>query len=596
MADEKKIIDPALAGFYEAMEKTNMEKITNEMLTRISENSSASESFDVESGNEDAEDRPWRPSHVVFRKSTIKQGQIEAMRGRYFRDISIVRAGWENNVPLPEAEEVVVFRSFMKAGLWFPLDKMMVEVLKTFEIYLHQLTPEAIVKVGVFIWAMRSQGLEPDARCFCNIHELSYQTKATGKEQYHNNFGCYNFVPHAEANYPMPTFWKKWLGSWMQEWFYVKDDLSHREDITGVIQRPIWSRFGIRRPVIALGNDVKACQAAFNTVCTYNDTRDLVQEHIAYRVWPLASGWEMSKEAVACSSQNGLVYLKYTFRYKSQFDKPNDDWLDAIGATSDELLGAYSKDEDEAMTTAFGARGKKRLNRVFDVIRFVYLDYCYPMRKQGKKRKAATSATSSVSRSKKVKVLSRRPRRIETADVPKLSEGAAAITELSHSMPVEARTNVTKEPKLEKMAEQLKALSPLCDSELPKPSSIPAASPRKRRMTSVLDAVMESVKTSTPASAEALGTEAKVSRKNDDASMVQTITETGPTEVPPKVGPSKIAPMTLEKKSASEKFKSPDPKVSAKELEFIVRHASAKQLSEKQVAEVQHYARDLKYP
>jgi hypothetical protein len=192
----------------------------------ISEKSSDSESFDVESGNEDAEDRSWRPSHVVFGKSTIKQGQIEAIRGISFRDISIVRAGGENNVPLLEADEVVVFRSFMKAGLRFPLNMMLVEVLKTFEIYLHQLTPKAIIKVGVFICAMRSQGLEPDVRCFYNIHELSNQTKATRKEQYHNNFGCYSFVPRAEASYPVPTFWKKWLGSWMQEWFYVKVDLS----------------------------------------------------------------------------------------------------------------------------------------------------------------------------------------------------------------------------------------------------------------------------------------------------------------------------------------------------------------------------------
>jgi hypothetical protein len=58
MADEKKVVDPALAEFYEAMEKTNAEKIANEMLDGISENSSDSECFDVESGNEDAEDRP----------------------------------------------------------------------------------------------------------------------------------------------------------------------------------------------------------------------------------------------------------------------------------------------------------------------------------------------------------------------------------------------------------------------------------------------------------------------------------------------------------------------------------------------------------
>jgi hypothetical protein len=63
------------------------------------------------------------------------------MNGRYFRDISIVRTGGENIFPLPEADEVVVFRRFMKAGLRFPLHKMLVEVLKTFEIYLHQLTP-----------------------------------------------------------------------------------------------------------------------------------------------------------------------------------------------------------------------------------------------------------------------------------------------------------------------------------------------------------------------------------------------------------------------------------------------------------------------
>jgi hypothetical protein len=151
MVEEKKITDPVLAGFYEAMEKTNAEKVTNEMPAGLSENSSDSESFDIESEDKNAEDRPWIPSHVVFGKSNIKQGQIESMKGKYFRDVSIVRAGGEDTVPLPESDEVVVFRSFMKAGLRFPLHKMLVDVLKTFEIHLHQITPEALIKVGVFI-------------------------------------------------------------------------------------------------------------------------------------------------------------------------------------------------------------------------------------------------------------------------------------------------------------------------------------------------------------------------------------------------------------------------------------------------------------
>jgi hypothetical protein len=70
-------------------------------------------------------------------------------------------------------------------------------------------------------------------------------------------------------------------------------------------------------------------------------------------VWPLESGWEIPKEGAAGSSQGGLNYLKYTFKYRSQFDEPNDDWLDTIDATSDELLGAYSRAEDDAMTAAF---------------------------------------------------------------------------------------------------------------------------------------------------------------------------------------------------------------------------------------------------
>jgi hypothetical protein len=61
--------------------------------------------------------------------------------------------------------------------------------------------------------------------------------------------------------------------------------------------------------------------------------------------------------------------------------------LESVEATSDELLGAYSKTEDNALSAAFGGRKKKRLNRVFDAIGFVYPDYRYPLR--GQKRKGA---------------------------------------------------------------------------------------------------------------------------------------------------------------------------------------------------------------
>jgi hypothetical protein len=54
----------------------------------------------------------------------------------------------------------------------------------------------------------------------------------------------------------------------------------------------------------------------------YIGTRDIIQEHIAYRVWPLVDSWEMPKETTAESSKGGLIQLKYTFRYREKFDEP----------------------------------------------------------------------------------------------------------------------------------------------------------------------------------------------------------------------------------------------------------------------------------
>jgi hypothetical protein len=233
--------------------------------------------------------------------------------------------------------------------------------------------------MGIFVWAIRSQGLEPSAKCFCNMHKLLYKTKATGKEQYHNNFGCYGFVARPDASYPVPTFRKRWPGAWMEEWFYVKNDLIKREDIKEIIQRPIWSRFGLRRPKVTIESDVEACQKAFRNVCAFIGTRDIIQEHIAFSVWPLVENWDMPKETAVESSEGGLVRLKYTFRFRERFDEPNDDWLKCIEATSDELLRTYSKAEDNVLSAAFRGRGKKRLNRVFDAIGFVYPDYHYPL-------------------------------------------------------------------------------------------------------------------------------------------------------------------------------------------------------------------------
>jgi hypothetical protein len=149
---------------------------------------------------------PSKPSHLDFEKSTLTEADMPMMMNLgYFGEAErkLVRFAGEETTPTPKDDEVVIFKSFFGAGLRLPLNEMIGEVLKIFEIYLHQLTPNAIVRLSVFIWALRSQGMSPDAEASCRVHELHYQTKAKA-DGLHKNFGCYNFAYHNDTKAPVP--------------------------------------------------------------------------------------------------------------------------------------------------------------------------------------------------------------------------------------------------------------------------------------------------------------------------------------------------------------------------------------------------------
>jgi hypothetical protein len=151
---------------------------------------------------------PSKPSHLEFGSSTVTEDDMpKLMKLGYFSEAKkeLIRFGGEEITPKPEKDEVVVFKSFFKAGLRFPLNEMIADVLNKFEIYLHQLTPNAIVRLIVYIWALRSQGAEPLAEGFCWAHELHYQTKAR-EDGLHENFGCYNFAYRKDAKSPVISY------------------------------------------------------------------------------------------------------------------------------------------------------------------------------------------------------------------------------------------------------------------------------------------------------------------------------------------------------------------------------------------------------
>jgi hypothetical protein len=67
--------------------------------------------------------------------------------------------------------------------------------------------------------------------------------------------------------------------------------------------------------------------------------------------------------------------LPYYYKFKKHFKKPCQEWLDTIEIMCNDILGNYSKKEDQLMTAAFGTRPKQRLNHVLDALSFDYPDY-----------------------------------------------------------------------------------------------------------------------------------------------------------------------------------------------------------------------------
>jgi hypothetical protein len=238
---------------------------------------------------------PSKPSHLDFGKSTIFEDDLPKMlKLGYFSEAKkeLVRFGGEETTPKPRNDEVVVFKSFFKAGLRFPFNKMIAEVLNKFGIFLHQLTPNAIVRLSVYIWALRSQGVEPFGVGFYRVHKLHYQTKARG-DGLHENFGCYNFAYRKNTKFLVISYRSKWSAGWKSEWFYVKVD----EEKEKLVQSPLELTFGETRPQCNMtpGSPSQIALAEFRVIANHIGTRDLVQEFLAFRVFPTLKEWEMPK-------------------------------------------------------------------------------------------------------------------------------------------------------------------------------------------------------------------------------------------------------------------------------------------------------------
>jgi hypothetical protein len=219
-----------------------------------------------------------------------------------------------------------------------------------------------------------------------------------------------------------------------------------------------------------------------------------------------------------------------------------------------------------------------------------------------------------VPKGKKIMVLTHLPQYIETVVVPEFGEGtystakakqvAPAVRSAEGSIvvpkvptvrPAEAKDNMAREPELKKTVMMPKILSPPAEAELPKMTKAPATTPKRRRMASVLDAVMETTKALTPVPTKNVAKAVKAEAEAEAKARPSVPIETKPVAPEDKAEQQTPDTSMTVGQVVTEKAKTPAPKAPSEDVNYIIRHASGKRLSAGEILEAKHYAQKLKY-
>jgi hypothetical protein len=129
---------------------------------------------------------------VEFGVSRISSVHVQDMQQLGYFGSGVGRVPGAEEVPEPEGE-LVVFEAFFTAGLRLPAHRFVAEVLQRFEVQVHQLTPNAVVALAKYVWAVTSYGAQPSVEVFAKHYCLHWQKRKIGHKI--AQFGSCTFTP-----------------------------------------------------------------------------------------------------------------------------------------------------------------------------------------------------------------------------------------------------------------------------------------------------------------------------------------------------------------------------------------------------------------
>jgi hypothetical protein len=125
-------------------------------------------------GDMDERSRTWS---YFFGPLTVMVSRIRGMIDNGYFAEGIGREPGEEIVSEPQSDEAMVFEEFFAARLRMPPHPILSDILLKFQVQLHQLTPNAIIQLSKYIWAVtRFEGV-PSANGFTKRYEMHYQPR-----------------------------------------------------------------------------------------------------------------------------------------------------------------------------------------------------------------------------------------------------------------------------------------------------------------------------------------------------------------------------------------------------------------------------------
>jgi hypothetical protein len=309
---------------------------------------------------------------VEFGVSRMSSVRVQDMQQLGYFGGGVARVPGTEEVPEPEGE-LVVFEAFFAAGLRLPAHRFVVEVLRRFNVQVHQLTPNAVVALSKYVWATTSYGGQPSVEVFVKYYCLHWQKRKIENEI--AQFGSCTFTPKTgktsmEVVELVPCARNKW-DNWWEFWFYVAEGTI--EDHSGLPVAEMCSHYYSVYTQFEVAEEDEN-EGALRCAARMSSGRDLVEEFVGYGVWPLACGWALGE---VCPRQmpscGGMLVRSPAFA----LDLHGRDPTAFVREAEDEavrIVGRYVP-KTEAQRS-WDIRGSNdRLNRVFELNCLLYGGY-----------------------------------------------------------------------------------------------------------------------------------------------------------------------------------------------------------------------------